>query len=421
MFKNYFRIAWRNLIRDKQFSFLNLLGLSTGLACTLLIYLWVSDELNIDKHNKNDSRLYEVLKRNKDGTGAIEISKNTQGLLAESMAKEFPEIEVATCVRKERSPGILSYDNKKIKVMPAWTGRIFFDVFTYPLISGSKSVVLSDVSNIVLSDKTALKLFNTRDVIGKTIKWDFKDDDVDFSNVYKIAGVFKSPPSNSSDQFDVIFPFELYAAKNAGGMGDVTFWGSNMVSTYVLLRPGSNIDAFNNKIKDFTRSKIKSLYKGNDMVNYEGELFTQRYSDRYLYNNFVNGVQSGGRIEYVKLFSIIAIFILLIACINFMNLSTAKASRRMKEVGIKKVVGASRRSLIFQYISESILMALFSLLIALLFVELLLPAFKEITGKDISFSLNANLILSSIVITLLTGVIAGSYPAFYLSGFKPVS
>ncbi|MEO6328459.1 MAG: ABC transporter permease, partial [Ginsengibacter sp.] len=403
MFKNYFKIAWRNLIGDKQFSFLNLLGLSTGLACTLLIYLWVSDELSIDKYNKNDSRLYEVLKRNKDGTGAVNISKNTQGLLADAMAKEFPEIEVAACVKKERSPGILSYDNKKIKTVPAWVGRNFFDVFTYPLISGSKSVVLADVSNIFLSDKTALKLFNTTNVIGKTIKWDFKDDDVDFSNVYKIAGVFKSPPSNSSDQFDVIFPFELYAAKNAGGMGDVTFWGSNMVSTYVLLRPGSNINAFNNKIKDFTRLKIKSLYKGDDMVNYEGDLFTQRYSDRYLYNNFVNGVQSGGRIEYVKLFSIIAVFILLIACINFMNLSTAKASRRMKEVGIKKVVGASSGSLIFQFISESILMALLSLMIALLFVVLLLPAFKEITGKDISFSLNANLIFSSIVITLLTG------------------
>ena len=144
-------------------------------------------------------------------------------------------------------------------------------------------------------------------------------------------------------------------------MGDVTFWGSNMVSTYVVLKKGTNAEAFNSKIKDFRKAKIKSLYAGDEIYKYEGDLFIQKYSDRYLHNNFVNGVQSGGRIEYVKLFSIIAIFILIIACINFMNLSTAKASRRMKEVGIKKVVGASRSSLVFQYIGESMLMAFTSL------------------------------------------------------------
>ena len=421
MIKNYFKTAWRNLIRDKQFSFLNLLGLSTGLACTLLIYLWVSDELSVDKFNANDSRLYQVLKRNVDGNGEINVRANTQGLLAQSMVKELPEVEYETNFKKERDDGILSFDNEKIKAKPAFAEKNFFNVFSYELVSGNRNTALSDVSGILLSDQTALKLFNTTNVIGKTIKWDLKDDDADFTNVYKIAGVFKSPPSTATDQFDVLFPFDLYAQRNAGGMGDVTFWGSNMVSTYLLLRPGTNIVAFNKKIKDFTRAKIKSLYAGNDLVNYEGDLFTQRYSERYLYNNFVNGKQAGGRIEYVKLFSIIAIFILIIACINFMNLSTAKASRRMKEVGIKKVVGASRASLIFQYISESLLMALLSLIIALFFVVLLLPAFKEITGKDISFSFNVNLIVSLIVITLVTGFIAGSYPAFYLSGFKPVS
>ena len=164
------------------------------------------------------------------------------------------------------------------------------------------------------------------------IHLDFNDD-VDFSGVYKIAGVFKASPVNATDHFDVLFPFELYAKKNAGGFGDITFWGSNMVSTYVLLKPGTNAAVFNRKIKDFSKAKIQSLYKDGDFAKYEGELFIQKYSDRYLYNNFVNGVQSGGRIEYVKLFSIIAFFILVIACINFMNLSTAKASRRRKEVG----------------------------------------------------------------------------------------
>jgi len=420
MIKNYLKLAWRNLIKDRQFTFLNLLGLATGLACVLLIYLWVSDELSIDKFNTNDSRLYQVLKKNPDGNSAIDVGETTQGLLAQSMAKELPQVEFATCLRKERDQGILSFDDKRIKANPAFAGRDFFNVFSYQFISGDKHNALSDISGVLLSDKTALKLFNTTNVVGKTIKWDFKDN-VDFSDVYKIAGVFKAPPSNATDQFDVLFPFDLYANKMAGGMGDVTFWGSNMASTYVVLKPGTKVNAFNNKIKDFTKAKISALYAGKGFEQYEGELFIQKYSDRYLYNNFVNGLQSGGRIEYVKLFSIIAIFILVIACINFMNLSTAKASRRMKEVGIKKVVGASRSSLVFQYIGESMLMAFTSLLIALLIVVLLFPPFKQVTGKEINLQLNTSLIISIISITFITGLIAGSYPALYLSGFKPVS
>jgi len=420
MFKNYFKTAWRSLTKDKQFSFLNLIGLSTGLACVLLIYLWVSDELFIDKFNTNDSRLYQVLKKNTDGTGAIDVGTNTQGLLAQSMRETLPEVEFATCFRKESDAGILSADDKKIKAVPAFAGKDFLSVFSYQLINGNKNTALSNVSGILLSDKTALKLFNTTNVVGKTLEWNFKDDDADFSNVYTITGVFKAPPSNATVQFDALFPFELYAQKNAGGMGDVTFWGSNMVSTYIVLKPGTNANAFNNKIKNFTKAKLSVLYAGKGLEQYEGDLFIQKYSDRYLHNNFVNGVQSGGRIEYVKLFSIIAIFILIIACINFMNLSTAKASRRMKEVGIKKVVGASRSSLIFQYIGESMLMAFASLIIALLLVVLLLPAFKQITGKEINFQLSADLIVSAISIAFITGVVAGSYPALYLSGFKPV-
>ncbi|MEP6596990.1 MAG: ABC transporter permease, partial [Ginsengibacter sp.] len=236
MFKNYFKTAWRNLIKDKQFSFLNLVGLSTGLACVLLIYLWVSDELSIDKFNKKDSRLYQVLKKRTDGNGAIDVGENTQGLLAESIAKELPEVEFATCVKKEHDPGILSFDNKHIKAKLAFADNNFFNVFSYQLINGDKSKALSDVSGILLSDETALKLFNTTNVIGKMVIWDLNYDEVDFSNTYKIAGVFKAPSSNATDQFDVLFPFDLYAQKNKGGMGDVTFWGSNMASTYVVLK-----------------------------------------------------------------------------------------------------------------------------------------------------------------------------------------
>jgi ABC-type antimicrobial peptide transport system permease subunit len=280
---------------------------------------------------------------------------------------------------------------------------------------------LSGNTGILLSDITALKLFNTTDVLGKIVDWNLEDDNVGFSNVYEITGIFKAPPANATDQLEVLLPFDLYASKNAGGMGDITFWGSNMVSTYLLLKPSVNAISFNTKIKDFTRNKLKSLYANDDLDKYEGDLFIQKYSDRYLYNNFVDGVQSGGRIEYVKLFSIIAIFILLIACINFMNLSTAKASRRMKEVGIKKVMGATRGSLIFQYISESMLMTFAALILAVFIAILLLPAFREITGKEINLQFDTHIALSVLGIALATGLISGSYPAFYLSRFKPVS
>ncbi|MEP6948610.1 MAG: ABC transporter permease [Ginsengibacter sp.] len=419
MFKNYFKLAWRHLLTDKQFTLLNLAGLSTGLACTLLIYLWVNDELHVDKFNSKDSQLYEVLKKGTDGSGSIQIDKHTQGLLAKSMGEELPEVEYAVPVRKDENNGIISVGDKHIKVKQEFAGKDFFKVFSYSLLNRSNKDV-SGVSGIFLSDQTALKLFNTTDVIGKTINWDYKDDDVNYSGPYTVTGIYKAPPANATNQFDILVPFDLYAQKNAGGMGDITFWGSNMASTYIILKKGSNINAFNNKIKDFTKGKIKSLYADQKgMQQYEGSLFVRRFSDAYLYNNYVNGVQSGGRIEYVDLFSIIAIFILVIACINFMNLSTAKAAGRMKEVGIRKVVGAPRTTLILQYMGESMLMSFLSIAIAIALASLLLPAFKEITAKELSLTLNLSFICSVISIAVITGIIAGSYPAIYLSGFKP--
>jgi putative ABC transport system permease protein len=418
MFKNYFVVAWRNLVKQKQFTILNLLGLSTGLACVLLIYFWVNDELHIDKFNENDSRLYEVLKKGADGTGAVQVEKHTQGLLANTLAQELPEVEYAVQVRKDENPSVLSYGDKHIKIKHEFAGKDFFSVFSYQLTSGSNKEV-SGVSGIFLSDQLALKLFNATDVVGKNVNWDYKDDDVDFTGVYKVSGIYKTP-SNSTDHFDILVPFDLYANKFAGTMGDVTNWGSNMASTFVVLKKGTDINTFNKKIKDFTIAKVKSLYPTQDLAKYEGTLFARRFSDAYLYGNYVNGVQSGGRIEYINLFSIIAIFILAIACINFMNLSTAKAAGRMKEAGIRKVVGAPRGMLVLQYMSESMLLSFLSILIAVVTASFLLPAFKKITGKELPLSFNFSFILSVLGIAVFTGIVAGSYPAFYLSGFKPV-
>lgn len=420
MFKNYFKIAWRNLVKNKQFTILNLLGLSCGLACTLLIYIWVNDELHVDKFNEKDARLYEVLKRNTDGTGTVQVSKNTQGLLADAMVSELPEVEYAVNVKKDGNKSILTFGDKHLKVTHRFAGKDFFNVFSYPLVNGNNNSI-AGVSDIFISDQLALKLFNTTNVSGQTVSWEYESNNINYSNTYTVSGVYKAPPGNATDQFDMLVPFNVYAQKNAGGMGDVTFWGSNMASTYIILKNGTDINAFNKKIQDFTKTKIRSLYAGkSDIDKWEGNLFARRYSDVYLYNNYVNGIQSGGRIEYVKLFSVIAIFILIIGCINFMNLSTAKAARRIKEVGIKKVMGASRNSLLLQYIGESMLMAFAALIISVVLVLLLLPAFREITGKDIGLHFSMGTITVIIGITIITGFIAGSYPALYLSAFKPV-
>jgi putative ABC transport system permease protein len=438
MFKPNFEIAWRNLVRHKQFTILNLLGLSTGLACVLLIYLWISDELQVDKFNAKDSRLYVVLKRETDGTGAVVIGKNTQGLLANSLAAQLPEVEYAVQMTRRPINSILSNGEKHIGVHPQFAGKDFFHVFTYPLVGGNELVggnglasgnevtagnedSVTGTTGIFISDALALKLFNSTAVDGKVVTWDYKDDNnTSYGGPYKITGVFKAPPANASTQFDMIVPFDLYAQKNAGTRGDVSFWGSNMVRTYVVLKNGTNSRTFNEKIKNFTTEKVKSLYPGKDLAKYEGSLFARRYSDGYLYNNYVNGVQAGGRIEYVRLFFIIAAFILVIACINFMNLSTAKAAGRMKEVGVRKAIGAGRGSLIGQYMGESMLMSWLSIFFAILLASLLLPAFREVTGKHLSITVNMGFILSVAVIAVITGLVAGSYPALHLSGFKPV-
>ena len=419
MIKNYFKTAWRNLIKDKQFSLLNLLGLSTGLACVLLIYLWVSDELSADTFNANDSQLYQVIKTAPGADGSISTYNSTPGLLGQYMQKELPEVQYATVVRAEEfdeAAGIISIKNKRFKSNFEFVDPNFFKVFSYTIIDGNANGFASNKYGVLLSDKMALKLFGTtQNLTGKTFEWNAGE----FTGSYIVSGVFQSLPSNATDRFDLLFNYKMYQSKESE---DLANWGSNNQYTYLLLKKGTDIDAFNKKIKDFTKEKIKQFYPNDKgLLHWEGDIFAQKYSERYLHNNYVNGKIAGGRIEYVKLFSIIAIFILIIACINFMNLSTAKASRRMKEVGIKKVIGASRSSLIFQYIGESMLMAFASLFIALLLVELLLPAFKGITGKDISLQLNANLISSAILITLITGLIAGSYPALYLSHFKPIS
>lgn len=396
----HFRIAWRALWKDRQSALLNLIGLSTGLTCTLLISMWVNDELQMDKFHEKGERLYMV-KENRIKSGGIWTSPTTSGPMAEALVNDRPEIEYAITTRDAKDI-TLTVNENNIKAQGKHVGRDFFNLFTYPLIHGNKDQVLTDKNSIVLSDVLAKKLFGTTEhILGKTIEWQHDQH-------YAVSGIFKAPGAHSSNQFDFVLSIDILFETNQ----NIKSWGNTSAYTYLTLKPGVDADQFNARIADFVKVKT------NGETTHRTP-FIVRYSDIYLHDTYENGVVTGGRIDYVNLFSIVAIFILVIACINFINLSTAKAARRTKEVGIKKVVGATRGTLIIQYLGESMLMAFASLLLAILLVFLFLPAFNNITGKQLTFYFDTKLVLLMLAITLFTGLIAGSYPALYLSSFKP--
>ena len=414
MFRHNLLLVYRTFKRFKTSFFINLIGLSTGLACAILIYLWVTDEMSFDKFHEKDRQLYQVM-QNAPLPDGVFTTEGTPGLLFEALAQEMPEVEDAAVAAYapggRLSKGIISFGNTNIKASELHVSKNYFNVFSYLLMQGDKAQVLSDKYSVVLSDELALKLFHTNEnIIGKTVEWKRGE----LSGLYNVSGVFKKPPLNSSAQFDLLFTYELLFEKYAGNLGN---WGNSNPMTYLILKEGTNIDPFNDKIRDFSKSKYKML-NGTD-GDWIGTLFLQRYSDKYLYNSFENGVQAGGRIGYVKLFSIIAIFILIIACINFMNLSTAKAAHRIKEIGVKKAIGAGRKALVFQFLAESMMITFLSLLLSLLLVALFLPPFNQITGKQLTLTFNPDIVISLLSILLITGLISGSYPALYLSGFKP--
>ena len=407
MLRHTFILIYRNFQRFRSTFFINLIGLSSGLACALLIFLWVNDELSVDKFHEKDDRLYQVME-NQQHANEMNTVDFTSGLLAESLAEEMPEVEYAVAV----APAVwfgdftLSLTEKNLKAPGQFVGQDFFSIFSYNLLQGETDQVLTDKNAIVISEDLSQRLFGTTEnVVGKTLDWHI----LDFIRPVVVSGVFADIPSNATAQFDFVLSFEAFKDINPS----VVQWGNMGPHTFLMLQEGTDIAAFNAKIKNFISGKME----GQEFRT----LFVRPYSEGYLYGTYENGVQVGGRIEYVRLFSVIALFILVIACINFMNLSTAKASRRIKEVGIKKAVGASRSTLIVQYLGESFLMSILSLLAAIVLVGLLLPQFNMITGKQLSLELTPSLIVSFLGITFLTGLVAGSYPALYLSGFNPVA
>jgi ABC-type antimicrobial peptide transport system permease subunit len=405
MLSHHLLLAYRNFTLHKSSFFINLTGLSTGLAAALLIYLWVHDEWQVDRFHEKDRRLYQIMTKRTSPDGNVKVGHSGPSPLAEALAADLPEVEYAVPVRWTGSPGVVKVGDKAIRAVEQLAGKDYFNVFSYPLLEGSKEKALTDKTSVLISDALATSLFGTsRNVTGKTVAWDKNE----FSGNYQVAGVFKKPPYNATVQFDLIFPFDLYRDTKSREHE----WFNGGTHTYVVLKEETDLARFNQKISTYLQPR------SNDP---QWSVFARRYADQHLYDQYENGLPAGGRITYVKLFSLIAVFILVIAAINFMNLSTAKASRRIKEIGVKKAVGAGRKTLVFQFLSESVLIAYLSLIIAIILIALLLPEFNHITGKQLSLSLDPAVVLSMLAITLLTGMLAGSYPALYLSGFKPVA
>ncbi|PWV45371.1 ABC transporter permease [Chitinophaga sp. S165] len=407
MLSNYIKIAWRNLVRNKTFSAINISGLALGMACSLLIILWLQDERSMDGFHANGDYLYQVYE-GQSYDGKADAGYTTQGLLAEELKKVIPEIQYASGLEYAAQPGIpntFEVGTTAGKMEGYYAGTDYLSMFSYPLLLGNPQKALNNIGDIAISRKMATFFFGTpENAIGKSIRFENKED-------LQVTAVFEDVPANSSQHFEFLRSWPAFVAQNNW----VNNWGNTSPATFIQLRKDADHNKVAAKMKDFIY-RYKTKIAGENI-----ELGIQPFPEKYLHSVFKNGVPEGGRIEYVQLFTLVAIFILLIACINFMNLTTAQSAKRAKEVGLRKVIGADRSLLIGQFMGEAMLLTACAFVIAVLLAILLLPAFNTLTGKQLSLPLTQPLFwLSLIALLVLTGLTAGSYPALFLSSLSPV-
>ncbi len=403
MIKNYFTIAFRNLFKNKGFSIINIAGLAVGMASAVLILLWIQNEVSYDQFHENKDRIYEMWNK-ASFSGKLQSWNTTPKILARTIERDIPEVERAVRVNWTGSL-LFSIGEKRLTVRGNMVDSGFLQMFSFPLLQGNALTALNDMHSIVITQQLAISLFgNDKEAMGKVIKIDNKEN-------FTVTGVVTTPPNNSRFDFEYLLPWSYLRARGE----DDENWGNNSTRTYVMLKPGVNVSA--------VQAKVKVLKQKYDKDEPTWEMFIYPMSRWRLYSSFTNGVEDGnGRITFVTMFGIIAAFILLIACINFMNLSTARSEKRAKEVGIRKVVGASRQSLIAQFIGESVILSFISGILAIVIVELALPSFNSLTDKHLFIDFtDIYFWLSGIGFILFTGLLAGSYPAFFMSSFKPVS
>ncbi len=416
MLRNHLKIALRNLIRHKQTTLINVLGLSVGMAACIVILLFVQFELSYDRFHENADRIYRISREwhNENGETNLHLG-HLAPPFAPMLANDFPEAIEQTVRMVHDDRIVLAYEERDIVMEEArffFAEPSIFQVFSFPLVQGDAATALSEPNSIVITESTAQRYFGDENPIGKVLMYATEAP-------LKVTGVSRDVPDNSHFQFDMLASFatlENYFGEEAMS----TNWGDNFVSTYVLMAEGYDPQSLKARFPDFIDRHLSPAADGTP-VSQRDFLHLWPLTDIHLHSQLDSEIEDNGNISYIYLYTIIAGFLLIIACINFINLSTAQAGRRAKEVGVRKVVGAGRHLLIGQFLSESLLIALFSLAVALIIVELSLPFFNTFVGQSLSVNILENtfvvLLLGSIV--LVVGVVAGSYPAFFLSSFMP--
>ncbi|HEX3386928.1 MAG TPA: ABC transporter permease, partial [Mucilaginibacter sp.] len=405
MFKNYLKIAWRNLVRNKVYSALNIAGLAIGMAVALLIGLWINSQYSYDRFLPSYDQLYQV-ELNFYLTGQVQTQIGSSLPLIEEFKRSYPEVKYASETDWGGQHSLVIGD-KKLDPSGLSVGVDFLKMFPYPMLKGNPNSVFSNPNSIVLTESVAKALFGDKDPINKVIR-------IDNKNNVTVTGVLKDVPANSTLKFSYLLPYSYLEQTYPETKKERTNWGNYSYLEYVELQPGTDGKAFQSKIKDIIAKHVPDKTTKIEIV-------LQPAKNWRLLNQFNDGVATDGLISYVRMFGIIGILVLVIACINFVNLSTARAEKRAREVGVRKSIGSSRTDLIIQFLSESLLLTLAAFMVSVGLVQLVLPSFNTVTASNISVPY-ANLTFWGIMLgyVLITGLLAGSRPAFYLSSFEPV-
>ncbi|PIQ21624.1 MAG: hypothetical protein COW65_07970 [Cytophagales bacterium CG18_big_fil_WC_8_21_14_2_50_42_9] len=403
MWYSYFKIAWRNLFRQKAFSFINILGLAIGLACSILILLWVQDELSYDRFHAQADNLYRLTCTTPDIKAAVSTAP-----MAAALKAQLPEVKNA--VRLSSSTNVFSVGTRKFAEKRVFfADSTFLELFSFPLLQGDPQTALQRPDGILITAAMAEKYFGKAEALGQIIRKDNQDN-------FTVTGVLANVPANSHLQFDFILPMAFLARTNQDLQENR--WGNFNFYTYVQLQENAvtadgSLPKLSNRVTQIFKQHVPEM-----QVSFQ----LQPLSRIHLYSdNLLRDLPGSGNIQYVRIFLVVAFFILAVACINFMNLTTARSARRAKEVGLRKVIGARRHQLIGQFLSESIIISLSALVLAIIIIVTLLPLFNNLTDKQLTINFrDAKFLFSLLGVALVTGLVSGSYPALFLSGFQPV-